>query len=246
MLPSLPPEIIDLIVGHLYYKRTTLKACCLVSKSWVPRARRHLFARVDFWLPQSIRSWVKAFPDPSNSPAHHTRTLRIDASVIIPMANSNTRPLVRSFHLVTALSVRGWRRKGGSSEVVHLICSFPLLKDLWLQFSVMDSNIGANVWDAPSISPKLNGSLVLKGDAVCPIIPRLLNLPGGLHFARITVSCSIKYAESIPDLVSRCSDTLESLQIRYYRIRVFSSAPVTNSHSHRQHRFRHTCETNRA
>ena len=32
--PSLPPEILDLIVGHLCDK-TALKTCCIVSKSWV-------------------------------------------------------------------------------------------------------------------------------------------------------------------------------------------------------------------
>ena len=45
---SLPPEIFDLIVEHLREERTTLKVCCVVAKSWVPRARRHLFTRVEF------------------------------------------------------------------------------------------------------------------------------------------------------------------------------------------------------
>ena len=245
MLPSLPPEIIDLIVGHLYYKRTTLKACCLVSKSWVSRTRRHLFARVDFRLPQSIESWMKVFPDPSNSPAHHTRTLHVDASAVILMANSDTRPLVRSFHSVTALSVRGYWRDGGFSEVVELICSFPLLKDLWLQFSVMDGNIGTNVWFyTPSTSPKLNGSLVLMKSVVGSIVPRLLHLPGGLHFARIVVSCSIKYTESVPDLVSGCSDTLESLQISYYHMGAFSLSSCDPCTFSCERRFRHTYKAN--
>ena len=38
----------------------------------------------------------------------------------------------------------------------------------------------------------------------------------------------------MPDLVSRCSDTLESLQIRYYRMRAFYLAPVIDAYSYRQ------------
>lgn len=108
MLSPLPPELFDHIVDHLHLEYTTLKTCCLVSKSWVPRTRRHLFARVDFCFPKSIGLWMKVFPDPFNSPAHHTRTLHIDASVVTLMANSDTCPLVRSFHLVVAFSVYGW------------------------------------------------------------------------------------------------------------------------------------------
>jgi len=76
MLRSLPPEILDLTVDHLHDEPIALKACCLVSKSWVPRTREHLFARVEFRgteLP--VERWKKNFPDPSNSPVHHTRTL---------------------------------------------------------------------------------------------------------------------------------------------------------------------------
>ena len=55
--PSLPPEILDLIVGHLCDK-TALKTCCIVSKSWVPRNRAYLFALDEgisrpFQLPRS-------------------------------------------------------------------------------------------------------------------------------------------------------------------------------------------------
>ncbi|KAF9789198.1 hypothetical protein BJ322DRAFT_1000595, partial [Thelephora terrestris] len=48
MLPYLPPEILDLVTDNLSDEPSTLKACCLVSKSWVPRTRKHLFASVKF------------------------------------------------------------------------------------------------------------------------------------------------------------------------------------------------------
>ncbi|KAF9643160.1 hypothetical protein BDM02DRAFT_3081141, partial [Thelephora ganbajun] len=44
----LPPEILDYIIDLLHDKPETLKQCCLVSKSWVSRTRKHLFADIEF------------------------------------------------------------------------------------------------------------------------------------------------------------------------------------------------------
>ena len=83
MLPLLPPEIFDLTIDHLHDEPITLKPCCLVSKSWVPRARRNLFARVEIDSYQRhIQLWMKTVPDPSNSPGHHTRILQLDGDLV--------------------------------------------------------------------------------------------------------------------------------------------------------------------
>lgn len=224
MLSSLPPEIFDLIINHLDHNKTTLRAYCLVSKSWVPRIRRRLFACVEFWSRKSVGSWMEAFPDPANSPAHHTRKLHIHAPAITPLANSDARAWVRSFRLVVALSVHGHWEDGGSSDVVDFICSFPLLQDLWLCLSTKDTSITDididDAWAVPPTSPILNGSFVLKTCDVNHFTRQLLRLPGGLHFSQISVSgCD---PESIPDLVSRCSTTLESLRIHYFTPRTCS------------------------
>ena len=72
-------------------------------------------------------------------------------------------------------------------------------------------------WNTPPISPKLTGSLDLRAIwGIRPAIHRLLDLPGGLRFARVMVMCRTKDAELTTDLVSRCSDTLESLEVSYY------------------------------
>jgi hypothetical protein len=75
--PSLPPELLDYIVDFLRDELVPLKQCCLVSKSWVPRTRRHLFSIVGFESQEDVDTWKKAFPDPSNSPAHYTRILKM-------------------------------------------------------------------------------------------------------------------------------------------------------------------------
>jgi len=73
---TLPPEMLDLIVDHLDGEPTALKTCCVVSKSWIPRAQRNLFAHVTFDA-SKLDLWKKTFPDPSNSPAYRTRSLLI-------------------------------------------------------------------------------------------------------------------------------------------------------------------------
>lgn len=48
---SLPPEILDLIIDNLHDEPTTLKTCSVVSKSWIQRARKHLFVDIEFHPP---------------------------------------------------------------------------------------------------------------------------------------------------------------------------------------------------
>ena len=76
-LPDLPPEILDSIVDLLSDKPETLRQCCLVSKSWIPRTRKHLFAVVVFRAERYLNAWKKTFPNPSNSPANYTHVLKI-------------------------------------------------------------------------------------------------------------------------------------------------------------------------
>ena len=73
----LPPEILDHIVDFLLLQDKPLKQCCLVSRSWVPHARKHLFVDVKFVAERHIKAWKKVFPDPSGSPARYTHNLVI-------------------------------------------------------------------------------------------------------------------------------------------------------------------------
>ena len=46
--PGLPQETIDYIIDILRYDPKALKACCLISKPWIPRAQKYLFADIRF------------------------------------------------------------------------------------------------------------------------------------------------------------------------------------------------------
>ena len=63
--PYLPLETLDYIVDLLHDESPALKECCLVSKSWIPRTRRHLFAHIRFYSADNLKSWKKTFPDPT-------------------------------------------------------------------------------------------------------------------------------------------------------------------------------------
>jgi hypothetical protein len=250
MSSSLPPEILDDTLDHLYDEPATLKACCVVSKSWIPRTRKHLFASVEFYGPDShIELWKKAFPDPSNSPAHYTRSLSVRGIPAITAADADEGGWIRTFHNLVHLhlevlgvedeleslvpfhglspTLRSLRLVSTSPEVLDLICSFPLLEDLTFR----PIGYETDTWNTPSTSPKLTGTLNLDtiGEAR-PVIHHLLDLPGGLHFTKITVASFDADVESTTELVSRCSDTLESLSIYDYFLCTFPTTSMSGEY----------------
>ena len=234
---SLPPELLDHIVDHLHDNPTTLKACCIVAKSWVPRTQSHLFADVGFDTEKnSVERWMKIFPDSSNSPAHHTHSLSISGLSVVSTETMDVGGWIRNFHNLVHLdlahvpwegrqaplipfhglspTLRSLRLISITHSVFDLVCSFPLLEDLALICipPESDGDAGRNVHRVSS--PKLTGSLVL--EASRPVIPRLLGLSNGLNFVKIVVSCrDEEEARSATELVSRCSGTLESLTVHY-------------------------------
>ena len=244
----LPPEILSLTVDHLRDEQIMLKACCLVSKSWISWTRKHLFAHVEFYTQSHIKSWKETFPDPSSSPAYYTRTLSIRGPLTVMTADVDEGDWIRTFRRLVKLDLDTLRCGQVSlaplhglsptlkslalthvsippSEVFSFICSFSLLEDLALRHHAIRSD--ADEWDVPSTSPKLTGSLDLGGlGGIRSIIRQLCNLPDGLHFNKITARYSTDDAGSMMDLVSRCLDTLESLCIYYYFTSTFPSTCV--------------------
>jgi len=241
-MPSpLPPEMLDLIVDFLHNEPDALKACCLASKPWVHRTRQHLFVHVEFSLESHVKLWEGAFPDPSNSPACYTRSLTIRRSRVVTSVGRGVGGWIRTFSSIIRLHVdvhaysarvvsfvplrglsptlKSLRLAYGSSvppsETFGLVCSFPLLEDLALRSPGNNNEIDG--WNIPSTSPKLTGCLDLGMTCgIRPAVDRLLELPSGLHFSKISVSCLKEYVEPMMDLVSECSETLESLSVCYY------------------------------
>jgi hypothetical protein len=102
---DLPAEILDHIVDHLHDATDSLKNCSLVSKSWIPRTRKHLFADIRLDTVKRLQSWKEAFPDPSTSPACYAETLLIDCVVAGADADADAGDWVRGFSRVACLEV---------------------------------------------------------------------------------------------------------------------------------------------
>jgi hypothetical protein len=235
-----PQEIVDLIIDHLRDEHATLKTCGTVSKAWVERTRKYTFVQIIFRPSRHLNHWRRTFPDPTHSPAHNTRALSIcHPTLINPIGTKTLRtfcgvvrlhvyinqtvslaplhgfsPAIRSLHLTLALLE--------NSEVFNLICSFPLLEDLTLVSQGCRSQRNES-WRSPLVSPRLARSLELHlTEGIQSATRLLLDLPNGLHFTRIAVPWfSNQDVESTMDLVSRCSNTLTSLEITNHLPRAF-------------------------
>ena len=192
MSSPLPPELLDLVVDDLHDQRAALLACGLVSKSWILRARRHIFAHVVLGK-LTIDSWMKAFPDPSDSPAHHTKYLAIISAQLVTAAGTDVGRWIRAFHNIVHLHVDTHNLRlderlddDGQVSFVPLHGISPTVKSLHLcstsprdsevfgflcSFPLLEDftldafrpRIGAEEWETPLASPSLTGSLNLGG-----------------------------------------------------------------------------------
>jgi hypothetical protein len=242
--PRLPAETLDHIVDHLHDTRDALRNCCLVSKPWVPRARKHLFAEIKFYTTKSLESWKNVFLHPANSPARYVKILSIRCPEVVMNADAEAGGWIKGFSRVArfALDSRGLFTDptplvlfhGFSpvikslcvtfmalppSRVIDLILSFPLLEDLAMTtfsgISAGSDRLSAVV--QRSTPPTLTGSLELNiEEGMEPIIYLLLSLPGGIHFRKLTWTWFHEGDHlSTVALVEGCSHTLESLDIRW-------------------------------
>jgi len=247
--PSLPQEILDSIVDLLYDNSNALKDCCLVSKTWIPRTRKHLFAEIMFDIEQNLISWKKKFPDPSTSPAHYAETLHVCCLHAVTPADADAGGWIGGFSRVVNLKLDAYRADIENAErflvpfhgisptikslyvyiaalpsswVLDLILSFPLLEDLALDG---DDLLISNIDDPdelptsiqPSNPPTFTGSLELHlGSRIRPIVHRLLSIPSGICPRNLTLTaCDEEDHLLVAALLLECSDTLESLDIRY-------------------------------
>jgi hypothetical protein len=138
--PRLPAEILDHIVDHLHDTKYTLRNCCLVSKSWIPRARRHLFADIKFHLTKDLELWKKAFPDPSTSPAHYAEALLVRCPEIVTAADAEAGGWTTAFSRVVHLWLQSWALGSTSSAPFapfHRLS--PVVKSLYVEIDTLES-----------------------------------------------------------------------------------------------------------
>jgi hypothetical protein len=238
----LPADLLDEVVDHLHDTKDALRSCCLVSKSWIPRARKHLFADIEFHDASNLRSWKNAFPDPSTSPACYTKNLLIKPLAAVAAADAEEGGWIPSFSQVVrveifvrrtntveslvsfhgfSLALKSLRLNfdaRGPSRVFNLISSFPRLEDLSIIASFPPCSccsVEQFTPVQPPNPPVLTGSLELRlAKRMEPIAHLLLSMPSGLRFRKLDFKWSYEEHVSLATaLVERCCATLESLEI---------------------------------
>ena len=238
--PHFPSETVDHIVDFLHDSKLALRSCSLVSKSWIPRSRSHLFADVSLHTKNDLELWREIFPDPLTSPARYTKTLFVDCTEVV--ADPEVGGWLRGFSGVVRLRmdnlgllmskvslvpfhgfspIKSLRVDSfiPPSQLFNLILSFRLLEDLTLTAGIRVLTMGPAPNEPqtvlhPSNSPPCTGSLLLSKIAMEYIAYRLLSLPGGIHFRKLTLSWLDEEQFSLATaLVEACSHTLEYLDI---------------------------------
>jgi len=172
-MSSLPCELLDHIVDLVHDGQTfgqvplELRNCCLASKSWVPRTRRHLFAEISFRTAKSLESWKKTFPDPSTSPAYYAKYLWIGCPQVVMAEGAEAGGWIASFSGVEHLqlggqdvSARGWEVVfvlfHGFSPAIKSLCMrlsrlpFPHFFDLVLSFPLLEDLDMGHCQDVPT------------------------------------------------------------------------------------------------
>ena len=234
----LPVEVLDHIVGNLHNSKITLRACCLVSKSWTHRIRKHLFAKVEFDSPVDLQSWKKTFPDPSTSPAHYTKHLSVVFLQSVIATDAEEHGWIPTFCHVEHFEVhaKGWISDGPPTSFVsfhefspalktlfvssaelpaifHLAYSFPRLENLSLKSLEFDAHHDS--LRLASSAPPFTGFLKLSSErGINATVNQFLSLPTGPYFRELELSWwTGEGIEPVTALVERCCSTLESLVI---------------------------------
>jgi len=127
----LPPEIRDSIVDSLRDIPETLKQCCLVSKSLIPRTRKHLFSTVIIDQEHHLEVWKRTFPDIVESPAYNAHILFTGCPHAVTTGDAELGAWIRRFFCVVNLEV--WTSLDSNDWDVSLVPFHnfsPVLKSL--------------------------------------------------------------------------------------------------------------------
>jgi len=234
-VPRIPQDIIDEILDHLTadsdpsgFLQTcavaSLRSCALVSISWVRPCRRHLFHSIPI-VSWSMRKWIEAFPVLEESPSHYVRAIHIwtGGTQCVPeklseyaswFPNTEKMCLVGNAEGSTLPPYSCLEYTGGVTlvQVRDVMAQLPNLHDLSLSMFL----VAADSRELPGIGTVLRGrfggKLSLCGQyADKDTINMLLEVPSGLRFTEVRISCTCDCLLSTVRLVEACGDTLVKL-----------------------------------
>ena len=227
--PRTPQEIVDEILDHLAADsdHRSLRLCALVSKSWVPSCRRHLFHTILFTM-RDMAQWLETFPVPEKSPAHYIRDLRMstggyDSS---PEKFFEYTPWFRNVERVTLLGDGRWiptlwrlphsvtsltinTDEAAFAQIQGIMTHLPNLDDLSLSGSPVPVDRRTLAGIGTTLNGRFGGQLrLLKGLVDKDIMNMLLEVPTGLHFTEMEVCGTNECLLPTVRLAEACAKTL--------------------------------------
>jgi len=231
--PGIPREILDAVLDHLVADSDlrSLRSCALVSKSWVPSCRRHLFHTVHFTL-GSILRWEKAFPVPEKSPAHFIRDLRVSSGGSDGSPGGlffRYAPWITGVERVSFLGDGKWipmfwqlprsitsltMRTDTSTlvQVRNILAQLPNLDDLSLSGTLVPLSRRQLGGIGTDLRGRFRGRLRLfEEHAGKDVVDMLLEVPTGLHFTVVEIRGMGECLFSTARFVGACCKTLVKL-----------------------------------
>jgi len=225
-VPRIPQEIIDEILDHLAADSdlTSLRSCVLVSKSWVPSCRRHLFHTVHF-TPATTSRWLKMFRVPEKSPAHYVKDLRVSTGNSDRLFLKYT-PWFTRVERITLLGDGGWTptcwrlpqsitsltMKTDTStlvQVTNIMAQLPNLDSLSLSGVLVPVDKTRLARIGSTLKGRFGGRLQLtEGYAGRDTLNMLLEIPTGLRFTEVYICGMRGCLLSTVRLAEACRTTL--------------------------------------
>ena len=234
--PTIPQDIVNEIADHLAIDSDSrsIQACALLSKSSVRPCRRHLFRTVAF-TPKNIDGWLKTFPVPEESPAHHVRDLSIwiGGGGCVPEKFFKHTPCFINAERISLLGHGGvpimrrtslWKFPQSVTsltidtgvvtllQVRDIMTHLPNLDDLSFSGSLVAIGGRELLGIGTALRGRFGGKLILScGYADEAVIKMLLDVPSGLRFTEVQVHCARKRLPLAVRLMEACGRTLVKL-----------------------------------
>lgn len=234
-LPKVPQEIVDEILDLLAADSDlkSIRSCSLVSKSWVPSCRRHLFRTIVF-NPRNVNKWLKKFPVPEESPARHVRDLRFPLGgdygapeeffEYTPWFTNVEKmtlmhgeflplwipPFVRLPQSVTSLAIV--TDTIALVEIRNVMVQLPNLNDLSLSGSLDQADKDIVSGMGAVLRGRFGGRLrLLREIAGADVTNMLLEAPAGLSFTEVEIRATHECLLSTVKLAEACGRNLVKL-----------------------------------